>query len=199
MSKYNPVVINWAGRAKPVGLSFLIVNLGVPWALRPNSSVLLRSCPKRVLFLFFRRELPHKTFHVEDATRTKHMLSCGSTGKFYFLSLLVNQLAPTIQCVFHGYNKVHGANEALKKLWFALLSCLEQGAPSQFFSTAADLLQVIIATTHSLGITWTGALLPRIQLCSLRRLNWLLLPYDYCHYYFLVSSMLKLSSLKPSK
>ena len=42
-------------------------------------------------------------------------------------------------------------------------------------------------------------LLPRIQLCSLHRLNWLLLPYDYRHDYFLVSSMLKLSSLKPSK
>jgi len=51
MSEYNPIVINWTG------LSFLIVNLGVPWALRPNSPVLLRSCPKRVLFLFFRREL----------------------------------------------------------------------------------------------------------------------------------------------
>jgi len=42
-------------------------------------------------------------------------------------------------------------------------------------------------------------LLPRIQLCSLRRLNWLLLPYDYRHDYFLVPSMLKLCSLKPSK
>ena len=42
-------------------------------------------------------------------------------------------------------------------------------------------------------------LLPRIQLCSLHRLRWLLLSYDYCHDYFLVSSMLKLSSLKPSK
>jgi len=30
-------------------------------------------------------------------------------------------------------------------------------------------------------------------------LSWLLLPYDYRHDYFLVSSMLKLSSLKPSK
>ena len=36
MSEYNPIVINWAGRAKRAGLSFLIVNLGVPWALRPN-------------------------------------------------------------------------------------------------------------------------------------------------------------------
>jgi len=42
-------------------------------------------------------------------------------------------------------------------------------------------------------------LLPRIQLCSLRRLNWLLLPYDYRHDYFLFSRMLKLSFLKPSK
>ena len=42
-------------------------------------------------------------------------------------------------------------------------------------------------------------LLPRIQLCSLHRLSWLLLSYDYRHDYFLVSSMLKLSSLKPSK
>ena len=42
-------------------------------------------------------------------------------------------------------------------------------------------------------------LLPRIQLCSLHRLSWLLLSYDYCHDYFLVSSMLKLSSLKLSK
>jgi len=45
-----------------VGLCFLIVNLGVPWALRPNSPVLLRSCPKRVLF-FFGRELPHVRDH----------------------------------------------------------------------------------------------------------------------------------------
>jgi len=42
-------------------------------------------------------------------------------------------------------------------------------------------------------------LLPRIQLCSLHRLSWLLLPHDYCHDYFLVSRMLKLSFLKPSK
>jgi len=42
-------------------------------------------------------------------------------------------------------------------------------------------------------------LLPRIQLCSLHRLSWMLLPYDYRHDYFLVSSMLKLSSFKPSK
>jgi len=36
MSEYNAVVINWAGRAKPAGLSFLIVNLGVPWTLPIN-------------------------------------------------------------------------------------------------------------------------------------------------------------------
>ena len=45
---------------KRAGLSFLIVNLGVPCALWLNSPVLLRSCPERVLILFFRRELPHK-------------------------------------------------------------------------------------------------------------------------------------------
>jgi len=28
------------------------------------------------------------------------MLGCGSAGKFYFLSLLVNQLAPWIGCAF---------------------------------------------------------------------------------------------------
>ena len=41
---------------KRVSLSF--VNFGVPWALRPNSPVLSRSCSKRVLFFFFRKELP---------------------------------------------------------------------------------------------------------------------------------------------
>jgi len=50
------------------------------------------------------------------------MLGCGSVGKFYFLSLLVNQWVPWIRCVFHGNNKVHGANEALKQLGFAFLS-----------------------------------------------------------------------------
>jgi len=35
------------------------------------------------------------------------MIDCGSVGKFYFLSLLVNQLAPWIRCVFHDNNKVH--------------------------------------------------------------------------------------------
>jgi len=47
------------------------------------------------------------------------MLGCGSAGKFYFLSLLVNQLAPWIRCVFHSNNKVHRANEALKQLGLA--------------------------------------------------------------------------------
>jgi len=45
----------------------------------------------------------------------------------------VNQLAPWIRCVFHGNNKVHRANEALKQLGFAFLSSLEQGARSRFF------------------------------------------------------------------
>ena len=63
------------------------------------------------------------------------MLGSGSAGKFYFLSSLVNQLARWIRCVFHGNNKVHRANEALKKLGFAFLSYSEQGAPrlSVFF------------------------------------------------------------------
>jgi len=43
---------------KRAGLSFLIDNLGVPWALRTNSQVLLRSCPKCVV-VFFRRGLQH--------------------------------------------------------------------------------------------------------------------------------------------
>ena len=50
------------------------------------------------------------------------MLGCGSAGKFYFLSLLVNQLVPWIRCVFHGNNKVHRVNEALKQLGLACLS-----------------------------------------------------------------------------
>jgi len=58
------------------------------------------------------------------------MLGCGSAGKFYFSSLLVNQLAPWIRCVFHGNNKVHRANEALKQLGFGFLSYLGQGARS---------------------------------------------------------------------
>jgi len=58
------------------------------------------------------------------------MLGSGSAGKFYFLSLLVNQLAPWIRFVCHGNNKVHRANEALKQFGFAFLSYLEQGARS---------------------------------------------------------------------
>jgi len=55
------------------------------------------------------------------------MLGSGSAGKFHFLSLLVNQLAPWIRCVFHGKNKVHKANEVLKQLRFAFLCYLEKG------------------------------------------------------------------------
>jgi len=74
------------------------------------------------------------------------MLGFGSAGKFSFLSLLVNQLAPWIRCVFHGNNKVHRANEALKQLGFAFLFYLEQGACSMsVFATVADRLQVTIA------------------------------------------------------
>jgi len=75
------------------------------------------------------------------------MLGCGSAGKFNFLSLLVNQLAPWIRCVFHGNNKVHRANKALKQLWYAFLSYLEQGdrSLSVFFTTAADHLQATTA------------------------------------------------------
>jgi len=50
--------MNRAGRAKLAGLSFLIVNLGVPGTLRLNSPVLLRGCPKCVVVLF-KRWLPH--------------------------------------------------------------------------------------------------------------------------------------------
>ena len=50
------------------------------------------------------------------------MLGYGSAGKFYFLSLHVNQSAPWVQCVFHGNNKVHKADEALKQRGFAFLS-----------------------------------------------------------------------------
>ena len=74
------------------------------------------------------------------------MLGCGSAGKFYFLSLLVNHLVPWIRCVFHSNNKVHRANEALKQLGFAFLSYLGQSARSlSVFTTAPDLLQVTIA------------------------------------------------------
>ena len=54
------------------------------------------------------------------------MLGCGSAGKFYFLSLNVNELAPWIRCVFHGSNKVHRANEAPKELGFGFLSYLSK-------------------------------------------------------------------------
>jgi len=76
-----------------------------------------------------------------------HMLGCGSEGKFYFLSLLVNQLTPWIRCVFHGNNKVHRANEALKQLGFAFFVLLRArcSLSVSFFATAADLLQVTIA------------------------------------------------------
>ena len=75
------------------------------------------------------------------------MLGCGSAGKFYFLSLLVNQLAPWIRCVFHVYNKVHRANEALKQLGFAFLSYLGKGARSLpvFLQLRQIFLQVTIA------------------------------------------------------
>jgi len=68
------------------------------------------------------------------------MLSCGSAGKFYFLLLLVNQLAPWIRCVFHGNNKVHRANETLKQLGFAFVPYLERGARS--LSVFLQLLQI---------------------------------------------------------
>jgi len=58
------------------------------------------------------------------------MPDCGSAGKFYFLSLLVNQLAPWIRCVYHGNNKVHRANEALKQLGLDFLSYFGQDARS---------------------------------------------------------------------
>ena len=72
------------------------------------------------------------------------MLGCGLAGKFYFLSLLVNRFGPWIRCVFHGNNKMHQTNEALKQLGFASSSYVEQGARSLsvfFFITVADLLQ----------------------------------------------------------
>jgi len=58
------------------------------------------------------------------------MLGCGSAGRFYFLSVHVNQLAVWIRCVFHGNNKVHRANEVPKQLGFYFLSYLEQCARS---------------------------------------------------------------------
>ena len=45
MSEYNPVVIIWEGRAKPAGLSFLIVNLGAPWTLPINQ------CPREIVLI----------------------------------------------------------------------------------------------------------------------------------------------------
>ena len=42
----------------------------------------------------------------------------------------MNQLAPWIRFSLHDNYKVHRANEVLKQLVFAFLSCLEQGAPS---------------------------------------------------------------------
>jgi len=77
------------------------------------------------------------------------MLGCGLAGKFYFLSLLVNQLAPWIRCVFYGYNKVHRAIEALKQLRSAFLSYLGQGARS--LSVFLQLRQ-IFAGNHCLRI-----------------------------------------------
>ena len=50
--------------------------------------------------------------------------------EFYFLSLLVNQLAPWIRCVFDGNNKVRRTNEDLKQIGFAFLSYLGQGVGS---------------------------------------------------------------------
>ena len=75
------------------------------------------------------------------------MLGCGSAGKFYFLSLLVNQLAPWIRCVFHVNNKVYRANEALKQLGFAFLSYFGKGARSLsvFLQLRQIFLQVTIA------------------------------------------------------
>ena len=67
---------------KRAGLSFLIVNLGVPWALRPNSPVHSRSCPKRVLFFYFRKELPHAVQFYEQSSTT---FSSGQTNTFVLL------------------------------------------------------------------------------------------------------------------
>jgi len=51
-----------------------------------------------------------------------HMSAYGSAGKFYFLSLLVKQLGPWIECVFRGNHEVSRANKALSQLRFAFLS-----------------------------------------------------------------------------
>ena len=73
------------------------------------------------------------------------MLGCGSAGKFYFLSLLANQLAPWIRSVFHGNNKLRRANEALKQLGFAFLSYLGKGARS--LSVFLQLWQIFLQVT----------------------------------------------------
>jgi len=59
---------------------------------------------------------------------------------FIFLSLLVNQLAPWIGCVFLSNNEVHRSNEALKQLGFAFLSYLEHGDRS--LSVISQLRQI---------------------------------------------------------
>ena len=69
------------------------------------------------------------------------MLGCGSARKFYFLSLLLNQLAPLIRCVFHGNKKVHRTNKALNQFHFAFV--LLRARCSQFVSFRS--LQVTIA------------------------------------------------------
>jgi len=57
MHEYNFVVMNLAVRAKPAGLSFVIVNLGVPWTLPINQCS--RGNVLNVCFSSsFRRELP---------------------------------------------------------------------------------------------------------------------------------------------
>jgi len=52
------------------------------------------------------------------------MLGCGSAGKFYFLSLLTNQLAPWIRCVLFSMTttKCTGPMKACRNL--GLLFCL---------------------------------------------------------------------------
>jgi len=60
MSEYNFVVINRAGQAKPASLSFLLVNLGMPWTLPTVFISALAELPKCVVVSFFRRGLPHK-------------------------------------------------------------------------------------------------------------------------------------------
>jgi len=49
------------------------------------------------------------------------MLGCGSAGKFYFLSLLVNRISwhRGFDVLSNGNNKLHRDNEALKQLGFA--------------------------------------------------------------------------------